>query len=415
MASADIHWYYRKGRHEFGPVDHAALESLHESGLLPEDAEVRRGESGVWIKVSRFFSSTGAAPAKSTVSISKGSNKDGWASIDDVDFVVDEVEVAKPSAPAPREDWYYKVLNQEIGPVSLDQLLEQCQRGMIGKHDLVRQDGHTDWMQASLILKLAPAIAAAANVKVESSTGFLSPQRGMPAKPKQAKQTKPASAPTIAAVKTPQIERPTSVPKGDTQVPRSSRQQHLENEPVSPPPPQATPVTPAPAYTPPPEPPRPSMDYSPPRPAYRPPVQARASSKSSASMSLDIPPKYIYGAVVAVLLAGIGYWFSAGAMQGNQDRELIENYTAIYQIVANIETDSELAVELEERVKPRINHLKKSLEEQFNKSRPIVKMLTESVQQDFPSLLNSKKLTEVRPAQKKMSEVVQKISAKSNS
>src|SRR5882724_423919 len=61
------------------------------------------------------------------------------------------------------QDWYYAQANQQLGPVSLQQLSAMIGQGQVSLTDLVWTDGMAEWVPASSapeISQMVPAVMA---------------------------------------------------------------------------------------------------------------------------------------------------------------------------------------------------------------------------------------------------------------
>ena len=68
-------------------------------------------------------------------------------------------------------DWFYATGDEEVGPVSYDQLREQVAAGVIGKRDLIWQVGTADWVEAGTQPDLFERPKKAATKKAATKSG----------------------------------------------------------------------------------------------------------------------------------------------------------------------------------------------------------------------------------------------------
>ena len=145
-------WYYQLLGEETGPISFESLQDLVRDGHLNADDEVRSSNSG-WMRAADvpdlFAPGTIAEPEEATdldldllLSVSsssparRSSNRQG-------------LEQAKADAARNAEEWFYKLLGQEVGPCSHDDIVEQIQLGSLLGEDLVRVGRDGNWRTLS--------------------------------------------------------------------------------------------------------------------------------------------------------------------------------------------------------------------------------------------------------------------------
>lgn len=157
-----LDWYYQLLGEETGPISFESLQDLARDGHLNADDEVRSSESG-WMKAAQvsdlFAPGTIHEPEEATdldldllLSVSssgparRSSNRQA-------------LEKAKADAARNAEEWFYKLLGQEVGPVSHDDIVEQIQLGSLQGEDLVRTGHDGDWRPLSSYAQFADKLA----------------------------------------------------------------------------------------------------------------------------------------------------------------------------------------------------------------------------------------------------------------
>lgn len=155
-------WYYQLLGEETGPISFESLQDLVREGHLNADDDVRSSESG-WMKAAQvpdlFAPGTIPEPEEATdldldllLSVSssgparRSSNRQA-------------LEKAKADAARNAEEWFYKLLGQEVGPVSHDDIAEQIQLGSLQGEDLVRTGHDGDWRPLSSYAQFADKLA----------------------------------------------------------------------------------------------------------------------------------------------------------------------------------------------------------------------------------------------------------------
>ena len=145
-------WYYQLLGEETGPISFESLRDLVREGHLNSDDEVRSSDSG-WMKAAQVpdLFAPGSIPepeeatdhdldlllsAPSSGPTRRSSNRQG-------------LEQAKANAARNAEEWFYKLLGQEVGPTSHDDIVEQIQLGSLQGEDLVRVGREGSWQPLS--------------------------------------------------------------------------------------------------------------------------------------------------------------------------------------------------------------------------------------------------------------------------
>ena len=124
-------WYYKLLGQELGPVTADEIVQLIKGGTLQGADSICSGEQGVW-------SSLNEAPQ----------------------FATTLAEML------PRSEWYYRILGQELGPITFEELQQLAKAGRVGADDEVRIGSDEPWTKARHRrgLKFARPVAVAADV-----------------------------------------------------------------------------------------------------------------------------------------------------------------------------------------------------------------------------------------------------------
>ena len=155
-------WYYQLLGEETGPISFESLQDLVREGHLNAEDEVRSSDSG-WMKaaevpdlfspgsISEPLEATGVdldllLSASSSGPARRSSNRHG-------------LEQAKANAARNAEEWFYKLLGQEVGPTSHDDIVEQIQLGSLQGDDLVRIGREGSWQPLSSFQQFTELLA----------------------------------------------------------------------------------------------------------------------------------------------------------------------------------------------------------------------------------------------------------------
>lgn len=125
-------WYYKVGDEIAGPVDFADLKGAVKTGAIRPSSRIRLGEKGAWGPASMV---SGLFPTATPVRAASESQE----------FV--EFEPAEPG-------WYYQLMGQEFGPVSMSELRAKVATGDIDRDTLVRAGEDGDWVLADGLPRL---------------------------------------------------------------------------------------------------------------------------------------------------------------------------------------------------------------------------------------------------------------------
>jgi hypothetical protein len=155
-------WYYKLLGEETGPLTFRSLRELAADGHLTNSDEVRTSTSG-WKtagEIPELFQSgeveepelaTGydldmlMSPSSAPVKVS-----DKWKAL----------QAAKAVANAPQPQWYYKLLGQEMGPATTEEILEQIKNGSLHADDTVKEGPRGAWAPLEKTRQFAAAMTA---------------------------------------------------------------------------------------------------------------------------------------------------------------------------------------------------------------------------------------------------------------
>jgi len=144
-------WYYKLFGAEFGPVTLDELVELAKGHSLSVDDEVRFGEDGAWRRagsIGQLMTHLPYQASKKAIGAAANSQEpqDGqWSS--DADF-----ETAAVVEPPKLEDrWWCKILDNEVGPMTFDDLAEMAKNHTMSRDDQVRFGEGGRWRRAGSI------------------------------------------------------------------------------------------------------------------------------------------------------------------------------------------------------------------------------------------------------------------------
>lgn len=160
-------WYYKLLGEETGPVTFRALRELAADGHLAANDEVRTSHTS-WkpaAEVSELFT----AGEVEEPELATDYDLDMLLSPSSAPVKVSDkrrgMNAAKAAASAPARHWYYKLLGQEIGPATSDEVLEQIRCGSLHYDDLVKDGPKGSWIPLE---KAKPFASAAASMKPQA-------------------------------------------------------------------------------------------------------------------------------------------------------------------------------------------------------------------------------------------------------
>ena len=177
-------WYYKQLDEECGPVSFEELFAMAHQGKLTPQMDIKNGESGNWFPAQDidglFDAESGEhSPASSEmpsldefsiVDSSYGvepkkdlSTLDGFSIVEEEDKLSSELESQLPRfatleavrSKHNKTQWYCRVLSQELGPMSAEDLMQLLFDGELAPNDKVKSSTEPDWVPARTIAFLS--------------------------------------------------------------------------------------------------------------------------------------------------------------------------------------------------------------------------------------------------------------------
>ncbi len=169
-------WFYRMFGEDFGPVSFEKLREMADKGTVGADDEVRSEGSDRWMR------------ADSVEGLGLCTNDGGAvvATADNSDTATD-----LSTTPVGLDDWYCKVLDREMGPLSFEELVKYAEHENLSADDEVRLGANGKWRRVGSIGRL---VAVLPYRPVESKT------------PVPATKSKPATRSKTPAAEQPVVE-----------------------------------------------------------------------------------------------------------------------------------------------------------------------------------------------------------------
>lgn len=210
-------WYYRFMDQDLGPVDFATLRDMGRTGTLSGNDLIRCTRDGEWRaanEVPGLFAESDAEAAFSEI----------------LDAVVHvESRLAQESNCAHQDQgWYCRILDQELGPYSFEDVFRMAEEGQLTQSDLLRRIDGTDWVAAGEIVGLISPDREADHSRIDvqgSVSHHLSPQRLGSTTAKSAAPESTREQPVLTASGDPVKDGAHDSPKrrmGDREAPGSS-------------------------------------------------------------------------------------------------------------------------------------------------------------------------------------------------
>lgn len=155
-------WYYKLLGEETGPLTFRALRELAADGHLAADDEVRTSTSS-WKPASEIPELFQAGDVEEP-ELATGYDLDMLLTPSSAPVKTSSkrqaLEAAKAAANAPPPRWYYKLLGQEMGPATEEEILEQIQNGSLHHDDLIKDGPRGNWIPLEKAALFATAAAA---------------------------------------------------------------------------------------------------------------------------------------------------------------------------------------------------------------------------------------------------------------
>lgn len=218
-------WYYKLFGAEFGPVTFDELVELAKSHSLSVDDEVRFGVEGLWRRagsIGQLMTHLPYQAGKKTVTAGTGpqGTDSDQAVIDDSsqsenswsnDDGFESLEMAEPPKVADR--WWCKILDNEIGPMTFDELGELAKNRTMSRDDQVRFGESGNWRRAGSIGPLMTHFPFQASERVITTGKRSSAQMSVVDVESRQAPSAPAYTPVPAYIPAPvQAPAPTPVP-----------------------------------------------------------------------------------------------------------------------------------------------------------------------------------------------------------
>lgn len=171
-------WYFKRSTETEGPISFEELFAMAQQGELTPQMEIRSGESGNWFAAEDMgglfdSSSSGELPSLDDFSIVDSSfgiesepdmpDLDGFSIVEEEDKLSSELESQLPrfaTLEAVRSkyqkiQWYCRVLNHELGPMSADDLMKMLFDGELAPNDEVKSSAEPEWVPARTVVFLS--------------------------------------------------------------------------------------------------------------------------------------------------------------------------------------------------------------------------------------------------------------------
>lgn len=155
-------WYYKLLGEETGPLTFRALRELAADGHLAPEDEVRSSTSQ-W-KLAAEIPELFQAGDVDEPELATNLDLDMLLTASSVPVKTSSkrqaLDAAKAAANAPPPRWYYKLLGQEMGPATTEEILEQIQSGSLHHDDLIKDGPRGNWLALEKAAPFAAAVAA---------------------------------------------------------------------------------------------------------------------------------------------------------------------------------------------------------------------------------------------------------------
>lgn len=155
-------WYYKLLGEETGPVGFQTLRDLVFSGHITDSDEVRTSASS-WkpaSEVPELFQAGDVSEPELATDYDLDMLLTPSSAPTKLSDKRKALLAAKAAANAPPPRWYYKVLGQELGPVTTEEILEQIQTGGMHAGDVVRDGLRGVWTDVQKVTEFSDVIDA---------------------------------------------------------------------------------------------------------------------------------------------------------------------------------------------------------------------------------------------------------------
>ncbi|MFO1019618.1 MAG: DUF4339 domain-containing protein [Planctomycetales bacterium] len=173
-------WYWHSLGETFGPVPLENLVGMAERGQLLADDYIRMGDKGEWTKagtVEALFPSSrsfvdgpnlrASTPPPATPAIPPPAVPSAAVLSDETKLLQQLLELlqqnpnvsqlmGKPPEQQHEQQWYCMVSGQQIGPLSIEALVQMVLQGRVFPDDMIRLGTSGDWFPASTVEDLFP-------------------------------------------------------------------------------------------------------------------------------------------------------------------------------------------------------------------------------------------------------------------
>jgi hypothetical protein len=384
--------YYRTRRGEVGPIPFEELATLAQAGVIGPLDQIRLGSDTDWIQADTVIGLFSPSPPEPPPGLSD--------SLGDFQIVSDAP--APASAPIRVEGdrvWYCRILKQEVGPFTFDDVHAMAQSGQLGRSDEIREGESGEWIHAGTVVGLFPKAvrskrkAAPAGFDVDQ---FLT-ETEAPEEQAAPQHIAPQRMAVITASQSSVVEtrRKTHTPRDEIQPDRNSdpaapRDIAPASQPAAPErrPAMPEPVRSPPAYSPPP----PRAPIAAPKPVPRPrksmgnPFSGLGSAFGG--LSLNWKPLAVVVAlflVAAVLYGGLPFSFSRGPAIYEETLALWERAQQLHQPGASASDWEAFKTE----TKPRVDELKTELVEEASAKDRLLQLMLYCYRDCLPPILSS--------------------------
>ncbi len=177
-------WYYKQQNDTCGPLSFEELFAMARQGNLTPQMDIKNGESGNWFPAQEigglfdaepdaYSSASSEMPSLDEFSIVDSSygiepkenlpTLDGFSIVEEEDKLSSELEAQLPRfatleavrSKHNKTQWYCRILNQELGPMSADDLMQLLFDGELAPNDEVKSSVEPEWVAARTVVFLS--------------------------------------------------------------------------------------------------------------------------------------------------------------------------------------------------------------------------------------------------------------------